>query len=76
MALLTSAIWTLTFHNSSMLRMWPNVAEPPLTRDVNRPAMRDGTDRANGGWVNCWVLHTAQCMSNSTISIRDLAPES
>ena len=25
-------------------------AEPPPTHGVNRPAERDGTDRANGGW--------------------------
>src|ERR1035438_8799549 len=28
--------------------LWPNVAEPPPTRDVNRDS---GTESANGGWL-------------------------
>jgi hypothetical protein len=32
-------------------------AEPPPTHDVNHDS---GTDSANGGWVNCWVLHNGK----------------
>ena len=48
-------------------------AEPPPTRGVNRDS---GTDSANGGWVNCWVLHSVPHRLFLTIPRRDLAPES
>jgi hypothetical protein len=47
-----------TNHNSdNLVRDWchkfmrvePSTKKPPPTRGVNRPALRDGTDNANGG---------------------------
>jgi hypothetical protein len=44
--------------------------EPPPTRDVNRDS---GTASANGGWVNCWVLHSVPYQSNMTVPRRSIA---
>jgi len=69
---------------SSGLRLTKK-AEPPPTRDVNPVKGRgptglyardSGTASANGGWVNCWVLHSGQSVLFISFHTADLAPES